>query len=138
MAADSDQEVSSGVEKMMSVLDVPTLELQLDLQGIRTDLERERNRIWKQLNGGVQVKSDYFGRNPNRDDLADSYVTFEQQTVLQTMEQKKLAQIENALQRIDNGLYGWCADCGASIQPERLEIVPSTVFCVECQQRNAA
>lgn len=123
---------------MTSALDVPTLELQMDLQDIRTDLERERNRIWKQLNGGVQVKSDYFGRNPNRDDLADSYVTFEQQSVLQTMEQKKLAQIESALQRLDSGLYGWCADCGASIQPERLEIVPSTIFCVECQQRNAA
>lgn len=119
---------------MTSVLEA----LSLDLQEIRVDLERERNRIWKQLNGGVQTKSDYFGRNPNRDDLADSYVTFEQQSVLQTMEQKKLAQIESALQRIDNGLYGWCAGCGATIQPERLEIVPSTIFCIECQQRNAA
>lgn len=119
---------------MTSVLEAPTL----DFQEIRTDLERERNRIWKQLSGSVQVKSDYFGRNPNRDDLADSYVTFEQQSVLQTMEQKKLAQIESALERIESGLYGLCADCGAPIQPERLEIVPSTVFCVECQQRNAA
>lgn len=117
----------------MSVLEVPTL----DLQEIRADLERERNRIWKQLNGGVQAKSDYVGRNPNRDDLADSYVTFEQQSVLQTMEQRKLAQIESALQRLDRDLYGLCAKCGASIQPERLEIVPSTIFCVECQQRNA-
>ncbi|MCE7982948.1 MAG: hypothetical protein DYG89_17325 [Caldilinea sp. CFX5] len=118
---------------MTNVMELPTL----NLQEIRTDLERERNRIWKQLNGGGQVKTDDLGRNPNRDDLADSYVTFEQQSVLQTMEQKKLAQIESALQRLDNGLYGWCADCGASIQPERLEIVPSTIFCVECQQRNA-
>lgn len=119
---------------MTSVLALPTF----DLQEIRTDLERERSRIWKQLNGSVQAKSDYFGRNPNRDDLADSYVTFEQQSVLQTMEQKKLAQIESALQRLENGLYGWCASCGATIQPERLEIVPSTIFCVDCQQRNAA
>lgn len=118
---------------MTNVMDLPTL----NLQEIRTDLERERNRIWRQLNGGAQVKTDYFGRNPNRDDLADSYVTFEQQSVLQTMEQKKLAQIESALQRLDNGLYGLCAGCGASILPERLAIVPSTIFCVECQQRNA-
>lgn len=109
----------------------------LNLQEIRANLERERARLLKQLNRDSQQENEYFGRNPHRDDLANSYTTFGQQSVLQTMDQKKLDQIDVALQRMDDGVYGRCADCGAAIEPERLSILPTAIHCVECQQRAA-
>ncbi|MEZ4727197.1 MAG: TraR/DksA family transcriptional regulator [Caldilineaceae bacterium] len=109
----------------------------INFQEIRADLEHERARLLKQSNPDAQQKAEYYGRNPNRDDLANSYTTFGQQSVLQTMDQKKLDQIDIALQRMDEGVYGRCAGCGAAIEPERLSILPTAIHCVDCQQRAA-
>ena len=45
-----------------------------------------------------------------------------------------LNEIDAALNRLDNGTYGTCEHCGASIPTERLEIVPHARHCVACQQ----
>ena len=41
----------------------------------------------------------------------------------------------HALRRLDDGTYGRCERCGQDIPAERLEIRPTTRFCVPCQQR---
>ncbi len=33
---------------------------------------------------------------------------------------------------MDEGTYGICEDCGNDIQPERLEVRPLSVKCVDC------
>ncbi len=38
-----------------------------------------------------------------------------------------------AIDRIDSGTYGRCIDCGDEIPAERLEILPATPVCVQCQ-----
>ena len=48
---------------------------------------------------------------------------------------QSMAQIDDALHRIDDGSYGSCAKCGAQIPPERLEVLPHARFCVPCQQK---
>ena len=40
--------------------------------------------------------------------------------------------IEAALMRIDNDEYGECMECGEPINPKRLEIDPTTLYCIEC------
>lgn len=47
----------------------------------------------------------------------------------------RLEAIEQALNRMDKGVYGLCAACGRPIPPERLEAAPETVYCVEHQPR---
>ena len=44
-----------------------------------------------------------------------------------------LKQIREALGRIDDKTYGVCINCENPIQPKRLEAVPWTGFCVQCQ-----
>jgi DnaK suppressor protein len=44
-------------------------------------------------------------------------------------------QVEHALERLEQGLYGICEDCGKEIAPERLEFKPEATRCVECQGR---
>jgi len=51
-----------------------------------------------------------------------------------TIEWKTLAQVRDALQRIENGTYGKCIDCGRPIEPERLEAVPWTPYCRKDQE----
>ena len=47
----------------------------------------------------------------------------------------KLLQIDRALQRIDDGDFGNCVDCGESIAPARLAIDPTAETCIDCASR---
>ena len=43
-----------------------------------------------------------------------------------------LADVDRALEKLDEGTYGRCDRCGGPIAPERLEAIPSAVLCVTC------
>ncbi len=43
-----------------------------------------------------------------------------------------LAEIDAALQRIDDGTYGTCTNCGKDISLERLEAYPAASLCIDC------
>jgi DnaK suppressor protein len=45
----------------------------------------------------------------------------------------ELAQVEQALHRLEEGGYGECADCGAAIPLARLKAQPSALRCAACQ-----
>ena len=44
-------------------------------------------------------------------------------------------QVEHAMERLQQGLYGICEDCGKEIAAERLEFKPEATRCVACQGR---
>jgi len=46
-----------------------------------------------------------------------------------------VAEIDDALWRIEDGTYGTCAVCGAVIPEERLSAVPYATLCVEDKRR---
>lgn len=46
-----------------------------------------------------------------------------------------LTEIKAAEERVADGTYGACQDCGTRIPVERLEILPYVRYCVSCQQR---
>ena len=43
-----------------------------------------------------------------------------------------LDQIEAAIERIEDGSYGWCEECGGKIPKSRLEAIPYAALCVRC------
>jgi DnaK suppressor protein len=53
-----------------------------------------------------------------------------------TIEAKTLEQVRAALQRIEDGTYGKCMDCGRQIEPARLEAVPWTPYCRADQEKH--
>ncbi len=46
-----------------------------------------------------------------------------------------LNKVEEALEKIALGKYGYCENCGQAIPEERLDAVPYTEFCVECKKQ---
>jgi DnaK suppressor protein len=44
----------------------------------------------------------------------------------------EIAQIKQAIARIDSGKYGICEVCGEPIRKERLEAVPYSTMCIRC------
>ena len=62
---------------------------------------------------------------------------FEQEFNLSLIEHdgSALEQIEHALERIEDGVYGVCTECEAKIPKARLEVLPHTPHCVKCAQK---
>jgi DnaK suppressor protein len=48
-------------------------------------------------------------------------------------ERKLIFKIEEALQRLGEGKYGICEECGGEIGIERLKARPVTTLCIECK-----
>jgi RNA polymerase-binding protein DksA len=46
-----------------------------------------------------------------------------------------IAEIDAALQRIEDGTYGTCVNCGREIPRERLEANPWASLCIDCKRR---
>lgn len=44
----------------------------------------------------------------------------------------EIQQLERALSRIDDGVYGRCAGCAEPIAPKRLAALPQATLCVKC------
>ncbi len=50
-------------------------------------------------------------------------------------ERQTLQMVDGALERIREGSFGECIACGEEINPKRLEAVPWTRHCIECQEK---
>lgn len=48
-------------------------------------------------------------------------------------ERKLIIKMQEALQRLENGEYGICEECGEMIGVERLKARPVTTLCIECK-----
>lgn len=62
--------------------------------------------------------------------------TRELDLILTDREKRKLAQIDDAIDRIEENTYGLCEECGIKIPKARLKVLPFATFCVECQEKN--
>ena len=71
------------------------------------------------------------------DDQADTGTkTFEREQEISLANNilERITQVERALERLDEGGYGWCERCGNPIPVERLAAFPSATLCVTCKQ----
>ena len=50
-------------------------------------------------------------------------------------ERKLIVKIREALQRIEDGNFGQCEDCGDDIGIDRLNARPVTTLCIECKRK---
>lgn len=69
-------------------------------------------------------------------DRANNAYNREFMFLLSGNEREILFQIEEALQRLDQGKYGTCPSCGVQIAEPRLESIPWARYCVICQERD--
>lgn len=53
-------------------------------------------------------------------------------------ERKLLSKVEEAIERMDDGTYGLCEECGQGIGIGRLRARPVTTLCIECKATQEA
>lgn len=54
---------------------------------------------------------------------------------LMEMRNRRRQAIDESLNRLRDGTYGMCAECGVEISEKRLQAVPFAKLCVECQSK---
>lgn len=98
-------------------------------------LEQQRNALL-----GMVERTEDYGREADQEisqdpaDKASSSYTKELLFSQSTNERQTLRLIEEALERIADGGYGECANCGNDIQAKRLEAIPWARYCIRCQE----
>ena len=79
------------------------------------------------------------GREASKDEGMDTYDLASEARdreinfILTDRDRGKLQAIEDALERIEEGTYGMCETCEAEIAEGRLQAMPFTRLCVQCQ-----
>jgi RNA polymerase-binding protein DksA len=107
---------------------------QIDLAALTEQLEAERTQLQKQIAAAANPNQGNDYLNHDRSDLAGNYFRQDRENALRALKTQKLAQIDHALARIADGSYGACVDCGETIAPARLVILPAATHCMACQQ----
>jgi DnaK suppressor protein len=106
---------------------------QARLEELRTELVRMVEGLEADQRYRAEEEEDFTEHDSG--DMSHSLFTRElDATVEQTLE-RRLRNVERALQKIEEGTYGICDDTGEPIPRGRLEAVPEAIYTVEAQQR---
>ncbi|MBI3994634.1 MAG: TraR/DksA family transcriptional regulator [Nitrospirae bacterium] len=98
-------------------------------QEVTRNLEEQMGH---QLNTDLQQRIDHV---LDSGDQATLDIAEELDLSLLEMRNKNLKAINDALQRLKEGTYGICEECGSEIPEKRLRVMPFTPFCVACQEK---
>jgi len=104
------------------------------IKSYRDRLVEERSALL-----GVVGRNEDYGREADQEatqdpaDKASNSYTKELLFSQSTNDRTILAQIEEAIERIDDDEYGVCTNCGNEILPKRLEALPWVRYCITCQ-----
>jgi DnaK suppressor protein len=74
-------------------------------------------------------------RNIEYMDHAQEEAVNDEMIALDKRSRQQVQEIQAALRRIEDGTYGECTRCGEPINPKRLEMMPTTHFCIRCQEQ---
>jgi DnaK suppressor protein len=102
------------------------LALRDELVGVRDGLDEDE----RELEGG----GDDFTETDSGD-MSQSIFDREMDATVEEGIQRRLVEVERALQKVEEGTYGVCDDTGDEIPRGRLEAVPEATRTVEAQQR---
>jgi DnaK suppressor protein len=105
-----------------------------ELQKFKKLLVEQREQLLgnqrRVLSGDIHVDPDDF---PDEIDTASSEVNLQFTGRLREREQGLLTKINEALAKIEQGVYGECRICGEEIAIERLRARPVAELCIDCK-----
>jgi DnaK suppressor protein len=117
-----------------------------DLEYFRKLLEKKRAEVLKNMEYLRKVTLDSTNQEASGDHSAYSFHMADQGTdamerekafLFASRDEKYIRQIDDALERIENGTYGICRVTGNEIGKERLEAVPTTTISYEAKLKES-
>ena len=110
---------------------------------IKQTLERELRAVTSRLRQleGIEVLAESHGapgdNTPFSDEVDEIQANEQREIGFATRELlvEKVNRLLAALDRLRDGEYGICVECGETIAPARLRVMPEVATCVRCQDR---
>jgi DnaK suppressor protein len=102
------------------------IDLRDELGGVREGLDEDEREL--------EGQGDDFAETDSGD-MSQSIFDREMDASVGEQIERRLGEIERALQKMEEGTYGVCDDTGEEIPKGRLEAVPEAIRTVEAQQR---
>jgi DnaK suppressor protein len=105
------------------------------LNKVREHLTDMKSKLHSEIETELRAE-----REGNKDEGMDTYDLASEERdreinfILSDRERVKIKQIDDALDRLADNTYGVCDSCGLEIAEERLNAMPFTRLCRDCQQ----
>lgn len=110
-----------------------TTKIQSALRARRDELRTEYDQTLSEI---TELQRERLTDSAGDDQADTGTKTFEREQEISLAKNilDRINQVERALERLDEGNYGWCERCGTDIPVERLAAFPSATLCVSCKQ----
>jgi DnaK suppressor protein len=102
----------------------------------KTILLEWKNLLMKEADKTVEHMKKDSTKLSDPNDAATQEEEFRLELRTRDRERKLIMKIDQALQRVDDGHYGYCEDTGEPIGIKRLEARPIATLCIEAQERH--
>jgi RNA polymerase-binding protein DksA len=113
------------------------MEKQIDLAAMQNRLKKQQKVLKTRVKAERERSGPNSLANPDRADLAYDYAYRNRRLSMLDQLEDQLIETKEALQRIEDGTYGRCTNCGEFILPERLEALPAAPLCINCQRQES-
>ncbi|MBK6887595.1 MAG: TraR/DksA family transcriptional regulator [Tetrasphaera sp.] len=100
-----------------------------DIQALRNEIEIAENEVV------VLMRHSGDGAGDDQADAGSKTLEREQELSLANNAREMLVQSLRALERLDDGTYGVCENCGNAIGKLRLEAAPRATLCLPCKSK---
>lgn len=113
------------------------------LADLKQKLESERDKLKAELGRFSRpnpdaAETDYNTDFPNLgdkdDENASEVASYSDSLSLENALEKSLRDIEGAIKRIEEGIYGVCKYCQSEIDSARLQARPAASSCIQCKK----
>ena len=111
---------------------------QKDLDYFKDYLAEQLQKLLSQADDTVSDMTDSDDNFPDPTDRASLEADRNFMLRIRDREHKLIKKIKSALDRIDNGTFGVCEDCGEDIAIQRLRARPVTTQCIDCKTKEEA
>ncbi len=111
---------------------------------LKQRLEQEQQSLWERIehmeHNALDIPlqesvSELSSYDNHPGDLGSEVFERSKDFALREGMELQMAQIEDALHRMQSGTYGRCEECGREIPLERMEALPTASKCIECKSK---
>ncbi len=103
------------------------------LAHFRSILNAWKSELMEEVDRTVHHMKDDAANFPDPADRASQEEEFSIELRTRDRERKLIKKIDESLNELDNGDYGYCVTCGVEIGIRRLEARPTATQCIDCK-----
>lgn len=94
-------------------------------------------KLREQVRGDIESSIDAIAEEirPVGDNTNEPSEGLDKELILEQNEEELYLKINKSLERIEAGTFGKCGDCGKTIPKARLQAIPYTAYCIDCERR---